>query len=409
MATIKSMIASMLAASRLPAEAKSQRSRDRRGLPTIDPGIDATVEATLGWICDAQDNSCTRDGGIARDYSLINGWNSSYPETTGYIVPTLLDAADRLGRKDLPERAKRMIDWLVSIQMDDGAFQGGVIDAEPVAPVAFNTGQILMGLSAGASRLADEASRTAAIRAADWLVSQQDEDGAWRKGGSPFASPGPKAYDAHIAWGLVEAFRAALGEQYLQAARKNIDWVVGRQRPSGWFEQCCLTNARKPLTHTLGYTLRGILETYRETKDDRFLTAACKAADGMAGAIDDEGFLPGRLYEDWRPAVNWACLTGSVQIAACWLILYRHTGDKRYRDAGFAANRYVRRTVDLIGPASVVGAVKGSFPVDGGYCTFSFPNWAAKFFIDANVLEQSIRTGGEAAQPGREVDTGEMA
>ena len=48
-------------------------------------------------------------------------------------------------------------------------------------------------------------------------------------------------------------------------------------------------------------------------------------------------------------------------------VLYEDTGDIRYRDAAYAANRYVRRTLRVDGPPETRGAVKGSFPVDGGY------------------------------------------
>jgi hypothetical protein len=46
-------------------------------------------------------------------------------------------------------RAKRMLDFLVSIQFPNGGFQGGVIGATPIVPVTFNTGQILLGLASG--------------------------------------------------------------------------------------------------------------------------------------------------------------------------------------------------------------------------------------------------------------------
>ena len=32
---------------------------------------------------------------------------------------------------------------------------------------------------------------------------------------------------------------------------------------------------------------------------------------------------------------------------------------------------------------------EGSFPVNGGYCWWEYPNWAAKFLIDACLLEDS--------------------
>ena len=47
--------------------------------------------------------------------------------------------------------------------------------------------------------------------------------------------------------------------------------------------------------------------------------------------------MPGRLARDWSAAVDWVCLTGSVQIAHTWLRLYQLTGDERYlRAVGYA-------------------------------------------------------------------------
>ena len=43
------------------------------------------------------------------------------------------------------------------------------------------------------------------------------------------------------------------------------------------------------------------------------------------------------------------------------------------------------------GNPNVRGAIKGSFPVDGGYNKYCYLNWACKFFIDSNLLEMSIR------------------
>jgi hypothetical protein len=33
------------------------------------------------------------------------------------------------------------------------------------------------------------------------------------------------------------------------------------------------------------------------------------------------------------------------------------------------------------------GAIAGSFPIWGGYSRFEFPNWAAKFFADALIMD----------------------
>jgi hypothetical protein len=282
-----------------------------------------------------------------------------------------------------------MLDWLVSIQLANGGFQAGVIGSTPAMPVTFNTGQILLGLASGAREFGRY--RAAMCKAADWLVSTQDADGCWRKHPTPRAKPGEKTYETHVAWGLLEAARLEPDRPYAEAALANVRWALRWQRDNGWFEKCCLNDPTQPLTHTLGYTLRGVVEAYRFSKDTGFLQAARKTADGLLTAMRSGGFLPGRLPANWRGTVGWACLTGSVQIAHCWLLLYQDTGAVQYRDAAYAVNRFVRRSMKTNGLAATRGAIKGSFPVDGQYGAYQYLNWACKFFVDAHLLELAVR------------------
>jgi hypothetical protein len=354
-----------------------------------DVPIDCAINEGLAWIGRAQDNSLSADGGVARHYCLVSGWSESYPETTGYIVQTLIHESRTFGDTSLLDRAKKMLDWLVSIQMPSGAYRGGAIGESPVVPVTFNTGQILLGLAAGVAEFGEEY-RPAMVAAADWLVATQDPDGCWRKNSTPFAAPGEKAYESHVAWGLLEAARLEPGRGYAEAGMRNMYWALSHQNDDGWFANCCLSDPMNPLTHTLGYALRGLIAGYEFSGDGKFLQEVCRTAEGALGALRPDGFLPGRLDSQWRGTVPWACLTGTSQMAACWLLLYRATGDERFRKAGMIANRYVRCTMRLDGPPETRGAIKGSFPVSGGYLPFQYPNWACKFFIDANSLEKTI-------------------
>src|SRR5665213_3938598 len=190
----------------LPADAKMELRRDSRATVPRDPGIAASVEAAFDRIGAAQDSSTSRDGGFARHFSLITGWGASYPETSGYIVSTLLHGIPGRPNDAHAERARKALDWLVSIQLPSGGFQGGVIGQTPVVPVTFNTGQILIGLASGVVAFGD-AYRPAMKSAASWLVATQDADGAWRKNPTPFAERGEKAYETHVAWALLEAAR----------------------------------------------------------------------------------------------------------------------------------------------------------------------------------------------------------
>jgi len=373
----------------LPPLARAERRRDQAGLPAADPGTERVLAALMAWMSLAQDASPSADGGVARSYDLHSGWEASYPETTGYIIPTFIDYARRSQRVDMLERAGRMADWLVAIQLPGGGFQGGRIDSLPVVPVTFNTGQILIGLAAAEAAFGRY--RESMRRAADWLVATQDEDGCWRRHPTPFAAEGEKEYETHVAWGLFEAARLDPERGYGEAGLANVRWALSSQAPDGWLTKCCLDDPGRPLTHTIGYALRGVLEAHRYRPDPALLAAAQRIADGLLGAARPDGYLPGRLLPGWKPAVPWACLTGIAQVAACWFMLYRWTEDRRYAHAAQRANAYVRRTVRLDGPPAIRGGVMGSFPIDGDYGRYQVLNWAAKFLADSLMLETDLQ------------------
>ncbi len=90
-------------------------------VPTED-----ALRSLLKWILQAQKT----DGGIAAYYSLLTGYACSYPEVTGYLIPTLYDIAENLkgttGESAARESAERATAWLLSLQMPSGAFPGGL-------------------------------------------------------------------------------------------------------------------------------------------------------------------------------------------------------------------------------------------------------------------------------------------
>lgn len=391
-APVQNLVMDAISISRWPAAAWQEYLRDNISGLTDDPGPQAAIDAGLQWLAAAQDNSASKDGGIARHYHFMRGWGTSYPETTGYSIPTLLEQSRLRNDPALEERARRALDWLLRIQFPSGAFQGSTIGVTPIAPVTFDTGQILIGLAAGAKAYGAPYS-AAMIKAADWLAGSQSPDGAWRVA-NPFLDTlqdAPRTFETHVAWGLLEAARVMPERPWGEAGLKNIRWAIGQQRPNGWFPNCCLYKVKQPLTHTLAYAMRGVLEGYLFSRDKAMFDSAMLTARAMAGVMSRDGFLPGRLDADWKPASKWACLTGTAQTAICWLLLYKETGETSLRNAALKANSYVRRTLDLEGPPETRGGVKGSFPVNGRYLPFQFLNWACKFMIDANTLELALK------------------
>ena len=386
---LKSRAATLRRHLQLPAAAKAERDRDRKKISIRpDPGCQPVIDAGLDWLIRAQQLSKSNDGGVARDFSLLTGWATSYPETTGYIIPTFLDLAQSRKLPELRDHAVRMLDWLAGIQFPDGGFQGGKIDAPVKVPVTFNTGQILLGLASGAKHLGryhDEMHK-----AANWLVESQDEDGCWRAHPTPFAQPGEKTYETHVAWGLLEAFKVSQEKRYLDAAVRNNYWAITQQQENGWFENCCLSDPQAPLTHTIGYAVRGITEAYLTSGDTTFRDAAVSTANAIVQVTREDGFLAGTWTRDWKPASDWMCLTGAVQLAHSLLLLHHDAANGDYLETARRLNAFVRRTINLGDNLDTRGAVKGSFPVDGQYGTYEYLNWAAKFCIDSNVLEASL-------------------
>ena len=48
------------------------------------------------------------------------------------------------------------------------------------------------------------------------------------------------------------------------------------------------------------------------------------------------------------------------------------------------------RPMASIARVSLRHSMKGSHPINGGYMTYRYPNWAAKFFMDGLMLEQNL-------------------
>jgi hypothetical protein len=354
------------------------------------------IRHLLGWLCRAQD--AAGDGGVARCFTLHyhpffrkKGWVASYPETTGYIIPTFFDLYHVLGRDELRERAIRMADWECAIQLESGAVRGGTINFEP-SPATFNTGQVVFGWCRSFRETGDNRYLEAATRAGDFLVKSQDEDGAWRRGHSKYARAGSTVYGTRCSWALLVLASLNDDGKYRRAATRNLDWALTRQKSNGWFFDNCLDDPLHPLVHTIAYATQGLLEAGLILGEDRYITAAVRTAEAMARLLRSDGSLAGRYDENWKPTVSWSCLTGNMQMSIVWSRLYQSSPAPDLKRAAERINAFNRSLHDWNTSCDGCrGGVKGSFPIYGDYGRFEYLNWAAKFTIDALLLEEKSR------------------
>lgn len=349
------------------------------------------ARAAVDWILRAQRTS--PDDGVALGYFPCHAgqaaWKPSYPETTGYIITSLLAYADRFGDESVRAAALKMALWEVATQMQSGAVQGGpVCPPERQTAAAFNTGMVLDGWCSVLERAPHEPILAAARKAADWLVADLDEAGYFRTNGAFVAGREIKTYTCLCAWAIYR-FGAICGEQrYQDAAVRCIDAALRQQQPNGWFAHNCLVRSEAPLTHTIGYTLQGILEVGTLARRDDYVDAAQKTIAQIIPRISDRGYLPGLFYSDWEPAQFSSCLTGSAQIAIVCYRLFELRGDARHRAAADRLVDYLKALQALDSPLpDINGALAGSFPLFGQYMRGGYPNWATKYLLDALLMQ----------------------
>lgn len=367
--------------------------KDQLGLGLTKPTDSRThLDAAVAWLKHAQD--VTGNGGVAQTYLVrYQKWAPSYPETTGYIIPTLYRYASLTGDQDARTRARRMADWEIDIQHPTGGVLAGAL-GDSDQPTVFNTGQVIFGWVRAFEEEKDERYRQAAIRAADWLIDIMDDDGCWRKFGSPMTGKQINTYNSRSAWSLARVYDITGERRFLDAAVRNCEWVMTQRNQHGWLAENCLQDNKRPFTHTIAYAMRGLLEIGDAAQRTDFVSAARIIGDAMIAALPSNGFLPGRFNDQWQAAVKWSCLTGDCQLGINWGRLYQMTGEQKYREATTRILGFVKRTQRIAGDnPDTMGAIKGSHPINGGYHPWQYPNWATKFYADALMMDIANTSG----------------
>lgn len=339
------------------------------------------ITQAMKWLSRAQDMSGS--GGVSEGYHLYHGWLPPYPETTGYIIETFFDYSHLFSDTDAKERAVRMTEWLMSIQNPDGSIPDSYLKKSMV----FDTGQVLFGFTRCYAETGDQRYLSASVRAGDWLLREQEPDGTWIRNAVDRI---PHAYYSRVAWGLIKLYEASGKGEYLDAAVKNIEWVLRRQNDLGWFDNASfnLVNHACPYTHTIAYTMRGVLETGIFLKESRFIDAITKTVEHIVQVMPGDGRLAGSYGSDWNGDNTFTCLTGNAQLSIVMRRLFEVKRDERWLTASRRINSYMKSMQELrVDDQDVLGAMAGSSPIWGRYIHYTYPNWAVKFFADSLMLE----------------------
>ena len=279
-------------------------------------------------------------------FPISTGQNISYPEVTGYIIPTLYEVGEKVFASDLAS-------WLLSVQHPDGAFC-----APDGVPYTFDTGQVLRGLLTVLDDMPQ--AREPTIRACDWILTQIQTDGRlttpstdmWRLPEDKMVNDNIHLY---VLPPLVEAGRRLGKSEYVDASRHALTYYKQRS------DLISFTT----LSHFYGYVMEALFDLGEKdlAKDGMKEVAPLQKFNGSVPAY---------------PGVDWVCTPGVAQLAIVWYKL-------GMRDRGDAALRYLKRI------QNDSGGFCGSYGKGANYFPREELPWAAKYFLDA--CHWSMRKG----------------
>lgn len=319
---------------KLYKDLKFQITRDKL---LLRPNYIEIYQKAISWI---YKNSIPREG-VINNTSL----KESYPEVTGYYIPTLL----RWGHKEL---ACTYAKWLCSIQHIDGAWY----DTKDVDPYIFDTAQILKGLIAiypYDNSVADNIKR-----GCEWIISCMDSNGKlitpstveWGTDGSC-----SDLIHTYCISPIMAAGKLFDCQKYIDAANRMIDYYITER-----IEEILNFGL---LSHFYAYVMEAMIDIDHKE-------IAQEAMEKIAKLQKASGAVP--AYKN----VDWVCSTGLFQLAIVWFRLGNlENGNKAFEYACKLQNES--------------GGWYGSYiseensSEENTYFPTSEISWAVKYFLDA--------------------------
>ncbi|MFW6009148.1 MAG: hypothetical protein ACOCP8_07785 [archaeon] len=353
--------------------------------------IDTHIKESINWLIYGFEKTNNKGIPIAFIPKFGEKWGAPYPETTGYIIPTLIKASEHLNNgNNLLNHAEKMGKWLISLQYSNGSFPGnhGFFTIEDSEPIVFNTGQIIFGLNDCYRITKKEEFIEASNKACEWLLNIQNNDGSWQEFTyKNFA----KSYHSRVSWALLDNYLLTKNKNFKIAAKKNLNWVIENINSKGFFEYSSFGKNENAYLHTIAYTIRGLLESSKILEDNKYKKACKPAIQKLFKISEINKVLPGSFNDKWDGNYNYECITGSLQLAIIFMKCFKLEKDIRYLNAAIRINHRIMKTQKINqGLYGIRGGIKGSNPFWGKYMRFRFPNWAVKFFIDSLIMEREI-------------------
>lgn len=316
----------------------------------------------------------------------LTAWSPAYPETTGYLLPTLFDAAVFTENSLWRDYAIKGADWLLTVQREGGGFPGNYADNPNLS--VFNSAQILSGLLRTFEETGEEKYKTAALACRDWLMSGL-KNGVWEE--NNYVSGFVPAYYTRVLFPLLVA-EAKFPDNNTPRLREVVYDFLEKVNENYSITDWSFYPNKPAFLHTVAYTIRGFLECGYYLEDEKIIETAAKITEVIYELKKEKGRTAGSYDTNWSGDYSYRCVTGILQMS---IVCFRLAVLTKNADRYTAASDFLAEGAAAIphrDPLTDAYALPGSQPLWGDYMRFKYPNWAAKFYLDAVMMSNRYRS-----------------
>jgi len=338
------------------------------------PAIEDALKRNLKWII--KSFRVNNNLGSSSHSNIIGKFSLPYLETTGYLIPTLLNAAKYFDDQQYKELTYKQISFFQEYKNEDGSFYQKINNSKPLV---FDTSQILFGLCAIYKNKQTKGVKNLIKEANKWLSDNLSEKGNFIN--YNYTSKTCPGYYARVFWAMLSANEIVpLENKYKVIA--GIAKIVSSTLSNNSFRNWGFENEKYVLTHNIAYTLRGLYESALLLNDRNMSQLVYNTIDTIVDIINSNGSLCGAYDKDWQADCSYVCSTGNAQLA----YLLSKINSEKYEDVIVLLIRPLLIAQNINGFNQ--GAIPSSIPIWGKYQRWRYTNWTQKFFCDAllNIL-----------------------
>jgi hypothetical protein len=118
---------------------------------------------------------------------------------------------------------------------------------------------VLHGFTSLLGRQFNDEIQESALKAINWLIKNQDSDGAWRRHAYHQM---PHTYYTMVAWAMVRFWKLT-DNNALESGYLSLQWAPSHQEANGWIDLMNFDSSREATTHTIAYCAQGFAECGR--------------------------------------------------------------------------------------------------------------------------------------------------